>query len=261
MKVPKNVMVERRAIAADLNRISVVLHKNVYDNVSQITDAKKKLDDPKEIFINPITEKRDPNIWGYEIANLSTKIPSPKHLMPKGVYDLSLQLSVSAYGKVLSKNIIEDPFIHLGVCIVIIGKKKIIDCGETAILELVSSFHLDRDKGEESSEPHPVYHFQFGGRKIRDLKKEDNSFGHLINMDIPRINHHPMDIVLAVDFALSNFKTSKWNELIQNGQYSGLVRKRQEHCLKPYFLTLSSKWDSGLNSTNWSHQALLPQLQ
>lgn len=258
MKIPKEVMQKRREVAADLEKLVNILHVEVFEDITPITDSIKKLKDDNEVFKNPtLNQKRDKDIWGYEIQNLSTKIQNPRHLMPSDLYGLSLDLSVSAYGKIGDKRKVQDPFIYLGIVMVIYGKRNIGD----DIVQSVSSFHLDKDEEKNTNEPHPMYHFQFGGTRIRELKKDNNSFGQLMNMDVPRISHYPMDFILAVDFMLSNFKTELWKSMIKDGNYAGLIRKKQKAYIRPYAHALSNKWGTNKLNVEWDSQTIIPQLQ
>jgi hypothetical protein len=259
-----NVMAYRRRIANQLTRLSNILYRTgICDNIEPINEAARALKTEERVMVNPLTEKGDRNIWGYDISDLTLKFKdNPKHIMPTDIYDLVLKLNVTVYGELPNLKKIQDPFIFMGVSIILSGSRAISNGkNDFNIIESVSSIHLDRDKGEKSDEPHPSYHFQFGGKNIRNLKKDNDNFGHLMVLDIPRINHYPMEGILAVDFVLSNFFHEVWNNLIQDGEYSNLVREQQKLCMKPYFQALANKWNFDSTIIDWNNDTILPQLQ
>ena len=52
-----------------------------------------------------------------------------------------------------------------------------------------------------------------------------------------------MDIVLGVDFILSNFvKVDIYKQIQSNSQYKAAVKKAQEKYWKPYILSLAHHW-------------------
>lgn len=263
MSIPKAVRAKRKSLASQLTRLGNLLFKTeICDDITPITDAARDLNS-ENLIVNPLTEAGDRNLWGYEIRDLSLKFRhNPKHLMPKDIHDLTLQLNVSVYGEILDSIRINDPFIYMGISIVLIGDRAIKrEDGEVEVIKVISSFHLDRDKDTDSEEPHPSYHFQFGGRNMRDLKKNEESYGHLMVLDIPRINHYPMEGILAIDFVLSNFFHKTWGKLIQNGEYLNLVAEKQDLCIKPYFQALANKWSFNKTVIDWDFHSILPQLQ
>lgn len=262
MSTPQ-IMAYRRTIANQLSRLSNILYgTGICDNIEPINEAIRALKTEKRVMVNPLTAKGDRNIWGYDISDLTLKFKdNPKHIMPNDIFDLVLKLSISVYGELPELKRVKDPFIFMGISIVLSGNRIIEGENDFDIIESVSSIHLDRDKGEISDEPHPSYHFQFGGKNIRNLKKDNDNFGHLMVFDIPRINHYPMEGVLAVDFVLSNFFYEIWNNLIQDGEYSNLVRQQQELCMKPYFHALANKWNFDSTIIDWDNDTILPQLQ
>ena len=54
------------------------------------------------------------------------------------------------------------------------------------------------------------------------------NLGDLMILDSPRISYHPMDLILGVDFLLSNFLPENWNNLTSTvDEYNTLVEKYQ----------------------------------
>lgn len=123
---------------------------------------------------------------------------------------------------------------------------------------LFYSIHFDRhQEGENhSKEIHPAYHFQFGGRKIKDVGID---FGQALFMDTPRIMYHPMDVFLGIDFILSNFFPESWIRLKQDGTYINLIKKYQKYFIYPYFKTIT-KYFEETSKQPWSSIDIYPQL-
>lgn len=52
-----------------------------------------------------------------------------------------------------------------------------------------------------------------------------------------------MDLVLGIDFLLSNFvKKTKYLQIQSEGQYKSTVSAAQEWLLKPYILSIAHNW-------------------
>lgn len=103
-----------------------------------------------------------------------------------------------------------------------------------------SAWHLDfHETNLSESFAHPKFHFQFGGKKLRESIKEPNASlnaGELFLVDAPRLIHPPMDIVLAVDFVAGNFIGVKfWKKLRNLPLFVNLHRRSEELLWEPYF--------------------------
>lgn len=128
--------------------------------------------------------------------------------------------------------------------------------------EMVYSLHFDRhiepEKGDaDSIEPHPIYHFQFGGNK---LQNSVNNLGDTFFFDAPRIMHHPMEFILGVDFLLSSFLPVAWNELQQESGYTKIIKRYQRYFVYPYFKSIYSHFDDSHQNGDWPPQKIYPQL-
>lgn len=126
----------------------------------------------------------------------------------------------------------------------------------------VYSLHFDRHiqpqkNQRDSIEPHPIYHFQFGGNKLQ--QKVENT-GDTFFFDAPRIMHHPMEFILGLDFVLSNFLPATWRELQKDSSYSKIMKKYQKHFVYPYFKSIYNHFDNTSQNENWSPQNIYPQL-
>ena len=116
-----------------------------------------------------------------------------------------------------------------------------------------SSWHLDRHFNTTNVKyTHPIYHFQFGGKKL-ELIDEEMSI-----LSCPRIPHPPMDIFLGFHFILSNYYNNRQfsfvNSLLQNPDYQRIIERAQGRLWSPYFDAFD------LNSTHqdYSRHKLFP---
>ena len=130
--------------------------------------------------------------------------------------------------------------------------------------DVVFSWHLDKDKKEakEHEFTHALYHLNFGGTAMTKPKEEDIpwDFGSLLLMETPRFVHHPMDVVLAVDFILRNFyKEERHIKITEQKAYKLLLKKAADRYLKPYYQGIMSKWNKDIE-TDLSPEYLLPSL-
>ncbi len=126
--------------------------------------------------------------------------------------------------------------------------------------EIVYSLHLDRhifEEGDEApDEVHPMYHFQFGGRKLKDKVSD---YGQALFFDSPRISYHPMDFILGLDFLLSNFFPNIWKTLQREGRYINILMKYQQYFMKSYYQSIANSFDRTLPQ-NWNAKEIYPQL-
>ena len=116
-----------------------------------------------------------------------------------------------------------------------------------------SSWHLDRHPNLQNVRyTHPLYHFQFGGRKLELIDP------NMSVLSCPRIPHPPMDIFLATHFILSNFFSNKQfafvNNLLADFDYQSIIKRAQERLWKPYF----NAFDSGNTHTDFTMGKLFP---
>ena len=143
------------------------------------------------------------SFYGYNVKGIYFMFDEPpNHTHPDKIEHLSLFFDIKVIKEYFKDYSHSDPLKHLEFNIVVMGHKD----GK----EYISSYHLDRHQegDNEPLEAHPKYHFQFGGRK---LDKSSRDFGQALILDSPRIMHYPMDIILGIDFIVSNFfpKTMK----------------------------------------------------
>lgn len=231
--------------------------ENELDSISSASSIAKILEDKNDMPVYGDINAH-PNNWGYDVSirlrltTLSGMKPiciQPNHL------DFSMKIIANSSNY---KDDYCDPLVYLEFNLLTIGYST--NTGS----EMVHSLHLDRhpDKGH-STDPHPKYHFQFGGRKLSEKITNDVEYGKNMFFDAPRIMHYPMDFILGIDFILSNYYSEIWNKLKEtNHQYNSLIAKYQEVILKPYFNSMSEHWSTRkpFNQRNWDTQDICPQI-
>lgn len=151
----------------------------------------------------------------------------------------------------------KDPFTKYSFNVVIKGRNK-----NNANSKLIYAIHFDKhnlkeqEEGKIPNQAHPSYHFQFGGNRLEDEEKLDS--GRALFLDAPRIMHHPMELILGVDFILSNFFPKIWNRIKPLPTYKKILKKYQKDFILPYFKSVVEHFES--NTPNWNPQDIYPQL-
>ena len=166
--------------------------------------------------------------WGYEFAGLEFNLDFSelRHSKPEDAELDTVELSVSLSGACLDKAAQNDPFTHLSVNIAVHGLSKDAE-------PLLSAWHLDKHQGDESLFDHPNYHFHHGGRKIWEWK--DFDYGSHLLLESPRLDHKPLDGILAVNFVLANFAGAAWQTLkAEEARYMELIHDAEKRCHLAY---------------------------
>lgn len=253
-KIPKQVLLHREEMASDLLLLAKLLEKHYLDT-GNIRKAASQL---KEVnFVPKIQQKDDVNYnyLGYDVSDINFFfINPPSHTHPDGLENITLHFDINLIKEYTRDRTYtySDPLKHLEFNIVVIGFKD----GKEHII----SYHLDRHPEciDDPIEAHPKYHFQFGGRK---LDKRGKDFGQSIILDSPRIMHYPMDIVLGIDFIVSNFFPEVWRELKKENDYVSIISEYKNKFLKPYFCSLANHWNGMINGeSSWNSEQICPQL-
>ena len=170
----------------------------------------------------------DELLWGYEFAGLEFTLDASelRHSKPDGAELDTVELSVLLGGRCLDKGSYDDPFTSLNINIVIYGLSKDAEL-------LTDAWHLDRHQGGDSPFEHPEYHFHQGGKKIWEVQTFD--YGSYLLLESPRLDHKPLDGILAVNFVLANFAGRAWQALkTDNPSYADLVREAEKRCHLAY---------------------------
>ncbi|QQS50950.1 MAG: hypothetical protein IPM71_15425 [Bacteroidota bacterium] len=265
MPVSNDKMKIRNKIATDLRKLQgILLTYFPTAEISSFESAMSELRNNERIQKIPNGNANN-NYWGYSLNQLIFNFNStPRHTIPDDCKDLKLILDIKAIGDCNDLNTLRDTFKWLEFNIVIEGTRVI----DKEPVILTTSYHLDRHiQGEEDGEaeyPHPLYHFQFGGRKLKENNQALET-GHLIVFDSPRVAHYPMEAILGIDFTLSNFFPQTWSKMRkESNEYMNLIVEYQNLILKPYIHTHASQWKYSHNdievSDLWSPITICPQL-
>jgi hypothetical protein len=264
MAIPAKTLKNRKKLASDLRKLSEVLYRYLPTaEISSIERAISQLKD--ENYIPQIPEKSsNSNLWGYNLNSIIFKFDTiPRHTIPINCKDLKIIFDLTAIGDNSDAAKLNDPLQWLEFNIVVEATKFASDTKK----QVRVSYHLDRHiigGDEDNSEfPHPIYHFQFGGRNLAIEKEIDT--GDLLVLDSPRISHYPMEAILGIDFILSNFFPKIWKQIkTESSEYNNLIEDYQEQFIKPYIHTHSSYWKYAHESINytafWNPKMICPQL-
>ncbi len=203
--------------------------------------------------------------WDYKFGDLDFKIDEVGGTIPTGATDLTLRFSMDIMGMPESKdNNITNPLLKLIFDIEISGS--FYDPAIDKVRDLFCSWHLDKNVGKEGDAKtkfsHPEYHFTFGGNK---MEGKGEIYGSTLILPSPRIAHPPMDAVLGVDFILNNyFHKDHIKKIVTNPEYTEMVKKSQNRLWKPYFKSVSSKWQeypAPIFGSTFTYNDLWPFLQ
>jgi hypothetical protein len=109
-------------------------------------------------------------------------------------------------------------------------------------------WHIDNHPKCETppQEAHPLFHVHFGGARLENCRKASNNtlFRRLAELHAPRIQLPPMDIILLIDFIISNFDGEKWNSLRGNPGYMSLIWSSQKRMWHHYIRTISDYFET-----------------
>lgn len=101
-----------------------------------------------------------------------------------------------------------------------------------------SSWHIDYDNSDKAEYLHPHLHLTYGGQSMENIP-----LGDVLLLPTPRLAYPPIDIILGIDFALSNFvKKDIYENIRSDPQYRAAVKHSQIKYWKPYMLSLAHYW-------------------
>ncbi len=93
---------------------------------------------------------------------------------------------------------------------------------------VVSRFHLDRADSEQKCGP--KFHLQFGG-----VPEEYELCWHPKKVNLPRLEHRPMELFLTCQLIAANFFWDKYIEIRKKGEWRMEIIQYQDLMLKDYY--------------------------
>lgn len=174
--------------------------------------------------------------WSYRLSNVKFSLPDSAVRWPNPASSVLCSMGLTAAG------VLESCEITRGLALGITEWQMNL---EFSAIDAEGSqwhqfWHFDRHLGGHAMEAHPLYHANFGGHRMQDCRMQNNNtiFTGMMEMDAPRIHLVPMDVVLIVDFILSNFDGEKWSSARRDPSYVSLVAKAQKRLWHSHFHTL-----------------------
>ena len=191
--------------------------------------------------------------WGYKIENMILPVGDVRNTEPAGIV-VRVNMGCECRSKVADYNKTCDPFtvysFHLHVY------------GDYQGMTYSWGMHLEKDTSNKPTEWHPQYHLHcFDGRnEMKHALKDTDQKRGMLYLNVPRLAHYPLDIVLGIGFCLMNFHTKDvFTKLYQQDrEFPRLYQASQERILEPYFNAITSTSGAG---TGWARkQELCPQI-
>lgn len=196
-----------------------------------------------------IRESCNGDDWAINITDMEMPIENPKHLKPgklKGNLKMFVSISMEGSGKDWKEN--KDCIKSLRFKVEVLERNQ-----SDNQKYFQTGFHIDKmDDKDDPTEMHPLYHVHF----LNDSQIEGTE---VLAMDVPRLMHHPVDVLLGVLLVYANYNKTGYNKLTNDGNFMGLCRDSAEHILAPYYQSLAKvPWDTG--SVTDYDQVLCPYL-
>ncbi|MCT3733713.1 hypothetical protein HZQ80_05915 [Elizabethkingia anophelis] len=196
-------------------------------------------------------------LWGYSIKGLTIPVEKNtfKHIRPIGFSSAEVIVEIDLESEVNEWLNLNDPFTSLSFRSLLKGSNV-----KTAKVHYLS-FHIDRHNGDaNTSEIHPLYHLQYlQNAKVKP--KEDFDHGESLQLDIPRMMHFPMELILGVSFLLSNYAPEIYTKLIGDRRFVNLFKAYQDRVWRPYINSLENFWTIGNGQHMWDPKLNCPYLQ
>ncbi|WP_294277246.1 hypothetical protein [uncultured Chryseobacterium sp.] len=195
------------------------------------------------------------HLWGYSIKELKFLIENStlKHIRPKGFSNLEVLIDIDVVSQNAEWEKLNDPFDVLNFRTLLKGTNKL--TGHTHYL----SFHIDRHNGGSTNEIHPLYHMQYL-QNGKAKPKDEFDHGESLQLDIPRMMHLPMELILGVSVIISNFAPKLYEKLLKDRQFINLTKEYQVRVWRPYFNSLESYWLTPMNNRIWDPKLNCPYL-
>lgn len=191
--------------------------------------------------------------WGYKIENLILPVGEIRNTEPSGIA-VRICVGCECRAKVADFNKYSDPFMvntfHLHVF------------GDYQGMKYSWGMHLEKDTSNESTEWHPLYHLHCfdGHAEMKHALKDTEQNRGMLYLNVPRLVHYPLDIILGISFFLMNFhKKDVFLNLFKNSLvFSRLYMGAQKRIIEPYFDAIANTRGAG---TGWADKKeLCPQI-
>jgi len=194
-------------------------------------------------------------LWGYTIMGLKIPVEKTtlKHIRPTGFSAVEVIVDLDIESKISEWTNLNDPFTNLSFRSLLKGTNT-----QTNKIHYLN-FHIDRHNGTTTNEIHPLYHLQYL-QNAKNKPKDEFDHGESLQLDIPRMMHFPMELILGVSFLLSNYSPIQYAKLIQDRQYINLCKEYQERVWRPYINSLETYWTMPANQRIWDAKLNCPYL-
>lgn len=195
-------------------------------------------------------------LWGYAIEELKIPVETSalKHIRPLGFSSVDVIVNLDLESQVSEWENLNDPFTSLSF-------RSLLKGSNTTTRKIhYLNFHVDRHNGAGTNEIHPLYHLQYL-QNAKNKNKDDFDHGESLQLDIPRMMHFPMELILGVSFLMSNFNPSLYSKLIGDRQYINLCKQYQEKVWRPYINSLENFWTNPSAQWLWDPKLNCPYLQ
>ena len=215
--------------ADELRQLQKVLETQFagkYTVLTPLQEAAKLLDEQAD-------GTKTMDVWGYSIKDLIIPIGNIHNIEPSGIQaKICINCECKCNVKDWGNNC--DPFISYSFRLRVYG--------DTDGIKHSWGMHIDKDDKQSKDEWHPLYHLHCFESRLDSptvLKDERQHKGSMY-MNVPRLVHYPLDIVLGIGFCLMNFyKKEVFTKLyINDKQFPRLYKQSYDRILKPYLASL-----------------------
>ena len=105
-------------------------------------------------------------------------------------------------------------------------------------------------------------HYSNGKEHLPVCRDYKYDWGSAIYLDVPRLMHYPVDLILGIGLCLTNFHPKKRFESLKSQVgFIRAYREAQNNIMKPYYFNIVSQWDKNNRSLKWKTPSkLCPQL-
>ena len=218
--------------AEELRQLQKVLEKQFAGKntvLAPLQEAAKLLDEQAD-------GTKTMDVWGYSIKDLIIPVGYIHNIEPSGL-QAKICLNCECECNVKDWDNDCDPFISYSFRLRVYG--------DNQGIKYSWGMHIDKDNKNSKDEWHPLYHLHCFESRLDSPTVLTDTVQHKgsMHMNVPRLVHYPLDIVLGIGFCLMNFyKKDVFKKLYANDfQFPRLYRKSYDRILKPYLESLAGK--------------------